>query len=183
MSRTGYKLSMADDLEPKQEPQRPLSTEARRDTEDGPDALENARARAWFDENLRDLRRTASGERPLYWLLAMAFVVGLVAYACGYLLKVNVTTEPPGLLADLLYTLGWALWTGVVIVIFLQVIPEAKRRQIKRALDSYEAERRTEARELRYQSERDRTPTAGTAEPGQPTGRKLPASRRRFRRR
>ena len=43
------------------------------------------------------------------------------------------------MVADLLYTFGWALWTGVVVVVFLQVIPEAKRRQFKRALDAYEA--------------------------------------------
>jgi len=27
---------------------------------------------------------------------------------------------------DLLYALGWALWTGVVVVVFVQVVPEAK---------------------------------------------------------
>ncbi len=39
----------------------------------------------------------------------------------------------------MLYTLGWALWTGVVVVMFLQIIPEAKRRQYKQVLDAYEA--------------------------------------------
>jgi hypothetical protein len=47
---------------------------------------------------------------------------------------------------DLLYTLGWALWTGVVVVVFLQVLPEAKRRQYKQALDAYEAALRDKAR-------------------------------------
>jgi hypothetical protein len=41
--------------------------------------------------------------------------------------------------ADLLYALGWALWTGVIVVIFVQIWPEAKRRQYKQALDAYEA--------------------------------------------
>jgi hypothetical protein len=41
--------------------------------------------------------------------------------------------------ADLLYALGYALWTGVVVVVFVQVFPEAKRRQLKGALDAYEA--------------------------------------------
>lgn len=36
---------------------------------------------------------------------------------------------------DLLYTLGWALSTGVVVVIFLQVL----RRQYEQLLDAYEA--------------------------------------------
>ena len=42
-------------------------------------------------------------------------------------------------MGDLLYTLGWALWTGVVVVLFLQILPETKRRQYKQALDAYEA--------------------------------------------
>ena len=42
-------------------------------------------------------------------------------------------------MADLLYALGWALWTGVVVVVFVQIYPEAKKRQYKRALDAYEA--------------------------------------------
>jgi hypothetical protein len=41
--------------------------------------------------------------------------------------------------ADLLYALGWALWTGVVVALFVEVIPKVKQRQIKRALDAYEA--------------------------------------------
>jgi hypothetical protein len=40
---------------------------------------------------------------------------------------------------DLIYTFGWALWTGAVVVVFVQIWPEAKRRQYKRALDAYEA--------------------------------------------
>jgi hypothetical protein len=57
-----------------------------------------------------------------------------------------VTTEPLALLADLLYALGWAMWTGVVVVFFVQIWPEAKRRQLKRWLDAYEAAQREKAR-------------------------------------
>jgi hypothetical protein len=57
----------------------------------------------------------------------------------GFLLKTWVTTEPLLLLADLLYALGWALWTGVVVVVFVEIWPEAKKRQYKQALDAYEA--------------------------------------------
>jgi hypothetical protein len=46
-----------------------------------------------------------------------------------------VTTEPLLLMADLLYALGWSLWTGVVVVFFVQIWPEAKRRQLKRSLE------------------------------------------------
>ena len=37
-----------------------------------------------------------------------------------------MTTEPLLLVADLLYALGWSLWTGIVVVFFVQIWPEAK---------------------------------------------------------
>jgi hypothetical protein len=100
---------------------------------------------AWVGENLPYVRRTAAGQRPVYWILGIGLAVGLAAYVGGYLLKSSATTEPLGLVADLLYTFGWALWTGVVVVVFLQILPEAKRRQFKQALDAYEAALREEA--------------------------------------
>jgi hypothetical protein len=72
--------------------------------------------------------------------LGIAFVVGLAAHVGGFLLKASVTTKPLLLVGDLLYALGWALWTGVVVVVFVQIWPEVKRRQYKEALDAYEAE-------------------------------------------
>ena len=91
------------------------------------------------------VRRTAVGQRPVYWIIGIGFVVGLAAYGGGYALRSSVTTEPLGFVGDLLYTLGWALWTGVVVVVFLQVLPEAKRRQYKQLLDAYEAGLRDKA--------------------------------------
>ena len=94
---------------------------------------------AWVGEHLTLVRRTASGQRPVYWILGIAFVVGLAAHAGGFLLKTSATTEPLALVADLLYTLGWALWTGAVVAMFVQIWPAAKKRQYKQALDAYEA--------------------------------------------
>jgi tetratricopeptide (TPR) repeat protein len=94
---------------------------------------------AWVSENLTVVRKSASGERVLYWSLGIGFVVGLAAHIGGFLLKTWETTEPLSLMGDLLYTLGWALWTGAVVVVFTQVYPETKRRQYKQALDAYEA--------------------------------------------
>ena len=76
----------------------------------------------------------------------MGLVLGLAAHVGGYLLTSSVTTEPLGLVADLLYALGYALWTGLVVVVFVQIIPEAKRRQFKQTLDAYEAAQREKAR-------------------------------------
>ena len=107
---------------------------------DDPDTL------AWMEEHLPEWRQRASGQRPLYWILGLGFVVGLAAHAGGFLLKTSVTTQPLLLVADLLYALGWSLWTGVVVVFFVQIWPEAKRRQLKRSLDAYEAVLREKAR-------------------------------------
>jgi hypothetical protein len=81
---------------------------------------------AWVGENLTLVRRTASGERPIYWILGIGFVVGLAAHVGGFLLKTLTTAEPLLLVADLLYALGGVLWTGVVLVVFIQIFPEAQ---------------------------------------------------------
>jgi hypothetical protein len=106
---------------------------------------ERRAALAWVGENLTEVRQSVFGQRILYWSLATAFIVGLLADIGGFLIKSSTSTEPLGLVGDLLYTLGWALWTGAVVVVFLQIIPEAKRRQYKAALDAYEAALRDEA--------------------------------------
>jgi hypothetical protein len=93
----------------------------------------------WVGEHLTQVRRSVYDQRLLHWSLGIAFVVGLAVYVGGYALRSSVTTEPLELVGDLLYTLGYALWTGVVVVLFVQVIPEVKRRQFKRMLDAYEA--------------------------------------------
>jgi hypothetical protein len=101
---------------------------------------------AWVGENLTLVRRSASGQRPMYWVLGTVLVVGLAFHIGGFLLKSSTTTEPLSLVGDLIYTFGWALWTGAVVVVFVQIWPEAKRRQFKQALDAYEAAIGDEAR-------------------------------------
>jgi hypothetical protein len=75
----------------------------------------------------------------MYWILGIGFVLGLAAHVGGFLLKTSATGEPLLLVADLVYALGWALWTSVIVVVFVQIWPEAKKRQYKQALDAYEA--------------------------------------------
>ena len=104
------------------------------------------RALAWMEAHLPEFRQQASGQRPLYWILGIGFVVGLAAHVGGFLLRSSVATELFELVADLLYSLGFALWTGIVVGLFIQIWPEAKRRQLKQWLDSYEAARREKAR-------------------------------------
>lgn len=100
----------------------------------------------WVGEHLTLVRRSALGQRTLYWSLGIGFVAGLAAHVGGFLLKASTTAEPLALVADLLYALGWALWTGVVLVVFVEIYPEAKKRQYKRVLDAYEAAAHDRAR-------------------------------------
>ena len=100
---------------------------------------------AWMEEHRMELKQSVSGQRILYWSLGIGFVVGLAAHVGGYVLLSSLPSGFLGLLADLLHALGWSLWTGVVVAVFVQVIPEAKRRQIKQFLEAYEALRREKA--------------------------------------
>lgn len=93
----------------------------------------------WMDENAPKLRRSVSGNHFLYWSLGIAFVLGLAAHISGFVLMSSQPTGLAGLLGDLLHALGWSLWTGAVVVVFAEVIPEVKRRQIRKALDDYDA--------------------------------------------
>jgi protein-S-isoprenylcysteine O-methyltransferase Ste14 len=106
---------------------------------------------ALIREHLTELRQSVSGQRLVLQSLGIGFVLGLAAHVGGYALRWSVTTEPLMLVADLLYALGWALWTGVIVTMFAQVIPKAKQRQIKRALDAYEAALRKQVRPGREQ--------------------------------
>jgi hypothetical protein len=109
---------------------------------------------AWVRAHMTQLRESVFGQRLVLQSLLIGFVLGLVAYVGGYALKASATTEPMKLVADLLYALGWALWTGVVVALFVEVIPRVKQRQIKRALDAYEAALHEKARSRRAQPSR-----------------------------
>jgi len=105
-----------------------------------PPMVTDERELTWMDEHATELKeKYVSGQRLLHQSLVMGFVVGLAAHIGGYALLSSAPSGPLGLLADLLHAFGWSLWTGVVVAVFIQVIPEVKRRQISRAVDAYEA--------------------------------------------
>ena len=110
-----------------------------------PPEFSDERALAWMEEHMTELRRSVSGQRILYWSLGISFVIGLVAHIVGYVLLSTLPRGFLGLLADLLHALGWSLWTGVVVAVFVQVIPDVKRRQMKQYLDAYDALQRDKA--------------------------------------
>jgi hypothetical protein len=113
-----------------------------------PPAFADQDVQTWFDEHLPQLKRAAFGQRLLYQSLVFAFIVGLAAHVGGYFLLLAAPTGLLGLSADLLHALGWSLWTGVVVTVFVQVIPEVKRRQIRQSLEEYEALRRGKAQDI-----------------------------------
>ena len=127
--------------------------EAREGAAGAPDPFSDEEL-TWPREHMRQLRESIFGQRLVLQSLLIGLVLGLAAYVSGYALKASVTTEPMKLMADLLYALGWALWTGVVVALFIEVIPRAKRRQIKRALDTYESALQKKARSGRAQTSR-----------------------------
>jgi hypothetical protein len=94
----------------------------------------------WLADHLPEMRRSVSERRIRSQTLWAGLVVGLVVHVIGFLLKSAAAGAPVEVLADLLYTLGYALWTGVVVVALVEIIPAAKERQISRWLDAYEAE-------------------------------------------
>jgi uncharacterized membrane protein len=116
-------------------------------------------ALSWFDEHLPEMRRAAFGDRLLYQAIVVCLVVGLLAHVGGYLLRASASTDLVGLLGDLLYALGYALWTGAVIVTLLDVVPKVKQRQFREALQAYEQAKREAADQAR--AEREEASSAG----------------------
>ena len=104
-----------------------------------PSAFADDYSQNWMEEHLGELKQYVSGQRILYGSLAIGFATGLVAHIGGYYLISSFPGGFLGLMADLLHALGWSLWTGAVVTVFVQVIPEVKQRQIRQAIEAYEA--------------------------------------------
>ena len=100
----------------------------------------------WAAEHLPQIRGWIAGRRFLYEAVAIAVILGLTAHVAGYVLGVSGSGEPRGLLADLLSNLGVALWTGAVLVAFVQLLPDFQRRTAMRLVEQTEALSRAEER-------------------------------------
>jgi len=93
----------------------------------------------YIGKYLPEMRASLTDQRLLKQSLIAALVLGLGAHIVGYLIKSAAPGEPIALLADLLYALGFALWTAVVVVAFIELYPAVKRRQYIEAIREYEA--------------------------------------------
>ncbi len=107
-----------------------------------PPMFADERAQEWMEAHLTELKQSVSGQRFLYQSLVVGFVLGLAAHVGGYAVLSSQPGGLLGLLADLLHALGWSLWTGVVVAVFVEILPEIKRRQVKQAVEEYDAWRR-----------------------------------------
>ena len=94
----------------------------------------------WVASHLPEVRRRLASNEILYWWIGGALVLGLVANVLGFLWSSVAGDTVQALIADLLRNLGTALWTGVVLVLFVQVLPEIHRRYAIRELHRYERE-------------------------------------------
>ena len=93
----------------------------------------------WAAQHLPQIRGWISGRRFLHDAMLTAVILGLIAHVAGYVLAVSGSGEPRGLVADLLSNLGVALWTGAVLVVFVQVLPDYQRRTAQRLIEQSEA--------------------------------------------
>jgi hypothetical protein len=114
----------------------------------GPDGDQRPVSReelAAIGDHVADLKPWLTGERIFRRFLTMGFGLGLAAHIGGYVLRGSITAEPFQLLADLLYGLGVSMWTGIVVVFFVQVFPQSTRRDLERLIDAYDASKRDRA--------------------------------------
>jgi len=95
---------------------------------------------AWVASHLPEVRRRLAGNEILYWWIGGTVVLGLIANVAGFLWTSVATGTLDGLVAELLRNLGTALWTGAVLVLLLQVLPDIQRRAAIRSLHRYEQE-------------------------------------------
>lgn len=93
----------------------------------------------WAAANMPRMRRWVSGPFFVREALIYAFVFGLLAHVGGYLLTTIAHGEPLRLIADLLATMGTTIWTGAVLYIFVDVLPQTRRRWAERRLAAYES--------------------------------------------
>ena len=87
---------------------------------------------------LNELRRAVEGRTILYTWLLLAFLLGLIAHLAGYFIGAGTSNNVVLLLAELLRSLGTALWTGCVLILFVQVWPDVQQRRARGLLAMYE---------------------------------------------
>jgi hypothetical protein len=93
----------------------------------GPDYRFSKEELDWVAANLEDAMGWARGRYIVRWTLVGTFLTGLVVHVLGFGLTSGGLTLPAGwpadLIGELLSSLGIALWTSVILVVFLEILP------------------------------------------------------------
>jgi hypothetical protein len=88
---------------------------------------------AWVVAHPGSARSWAESRRISALSMVTTFVLGLLVHVVGFALGTGGIEVPAGVPADLLATLvsnlGIVLWTSVILVVFLEVLPARARRR------------------------------------------------------
>jgi hypothetical protein len=89
----------------------------------------------WIAAHPDEVVGWARGDRIIVWTLVVTFLLGLAVNLIGFSLASGALALPGGwptdLVADLLVNVGVVLWTSVVLVVFLEILPTRQQRQAR----------------------------------------------------
>jgi hypothetical protein len=89
----------------------------------------------WIAAHPDEVVGWARGDRIIVWTLVLTFLLGLAVNLIGFSLASGALALPGGwpteLVADLLVNVGVVLWTSVVLVVFLEILPTRQQRQAR----------------------------------------------------
>ncbi|HSS36671.1 MAG TPA: hypothetical protein VLR93_10375 [Patescibacteria group bacterium] len=106
---------------------------------------------SWVAEHQEEAAGWVREDRFLGSALVVTFVVGLAINLLGYGMAkgvIPVLLLPTDLAAELIGNLGIIMWTSVVVVIFIEVIPERERRRAVRYMAGVRSALRDQGRAL-----------------------------------
>jgi hypothetical protein len=89
----------------------------------------------WLAANADTVRGWARGDRIIAWTMVVTFLLGLGVNLVGFAIGTGSLGLPAGwpaeLIADLLVNVGVVLWTSVILVLFLEILPTWQQRQAR----------------------------------------------------
>jgi hypothetical protein len=98
----------------------------------------NDRELAWIASHPSRARAWSESGRISTLAMATTLILGFIVHLVGYLIGTGVLGLPEWAPADLVSTLvsnlGIVLWTSVVLVVFLEILPAQTRRRARRAM-------------------------------------------------
>lgn len=98
----------------------------------------NEREIAWIAAHPDRARAWSESSRISTLAMATTLALGLAVHLVGYMVGTGAIGlpdwAPPDLVATLVSNLGIVLWTSVVLVVFLEILPNRTHRKARRAM-------------------------------------------------